>query len=350
MLKPEDYLLADGRYYYDNAATTKMSPKALQVYMETAERWFMNPMSYKDFDPAIEKLLQGARTKIIDFLGGNPYSDKLIFTSGATESINLLVKGYYFANFQEKRKIITSPIEHKAVLETVKYLETIGAEVAYVDIDSDGHISYDHLELLVDQETLCVCLMHVNNETGEISDLERIHEICETHNVPFFTDTTQSITKLQVHASNFEACVGSAHKFRGPKGVGFLYFKGRLKLQRVIHGGGQEDTLRPGTQNLPAILSMSNQLSSPAKENNNLIISHLNSSINQDVQLIGKCRSPYILALKFPLVKYSDSHSIEARLDKFIYSKGSACTNELQQQSLVYRKIAKGKLVLRFSL
>ena len=109
----EDYLLPDGRYYFDNAATTPMSPEALRVYTETAERWFMNPMSYKDFDPEIENLLISARNHVADFVGGDPYNDKVIFTSGATESINLLLKEYFFANFQEKRKIVTSLLNTK---------------------------------------------------------------------------------------------------------------------------------------------------------------------------------------------------------------------------------------------
>jgi len=217
-----DYLLPDGRYYFDNAATTKMSAEAIRVYNETAERWFMNPMSYKDFDPEIEKLLNDARNHVSDFLGGDPYQDKVVFTSGATESINLLLKGYFFANFQEKRKIITSPIEHKAVLETCKYLESIGAELVYVNITSDGVVDYDHLESIVDDQTLFVCLMHVNNETGEISDLQRIHDITKAAKTKFFTDTTQSITKLEVNSTHFDACVGSAKEFHGPKGVGFL--------------------------------------------------------------------------------------------------------------------------------
>ena len=260
----EDYLLPDGRYYFDNAATTRMSPEALRVYNETAERWFMNPMSYKDFDPEIENLLTNARSHVADFVNGDPYNDKVIFTSGATESINLLLKGYFFANFQQKRKIVTSPIEHKAVLETCIYLESIGAELEYVNITSEGLVDYEHLESIVDRDTLFVCLMHVNNETGEVSDLERINDIVKAANTKFFTDTTQSMTKLEVNANHFDACVGSAHKFHGPKGVGFLYLKNGFSLSPLQHGGQQESELRAGSHNLPGILSMVSQL----KENN----------------------------------------------------------------------------------
>ena len=335
-----DYLLPDGRYYFDNAATTRMSSEALRVYNETAERWFMNPMSYKDFDPEIEKLLNDARNHVSDFLGGDPYQDKVVFTSGATESINLLLKGYFFANFQEKRKIITSPIEHKAVLETCKYLESIGAELVFVNITSDGVVDYDHLESIVDDETLFVCLMHVNNETGEISDLERIHDITKAAHTKFFTDTTQSITKVEVNAKYFDACVGSAHKFHGPKGVGFLYLQNGLNLSPILHGGNQEFQLKAGTHNLPCILSMiiclDNTSSIPVDEVNKLLTSFglipLKTN-NQFIQL-WLTKSHYSLR------------------EKLIYGTGSACNSGLMTQSEIYTRIFlnKARNIIRISL
>lgn len=341
----EDYLLPDGRYYFDNAATTPMSPEALRVYTETAERWFMNPMSFKDFDPEIETLLTNARNHVADFVGGDPYNDKVIFTSGATESINLLLKGYFFANFQEKRKIVTSPIEHKAVLETCKYLESIGAELEYVNINSEGVVDYDHLESIVDEETLFVCLMHVNNETGEISDLHRIYEITAALNTMFFTDTTQSITKLEVDAKYFDACVGSAHKFYGPKGVGFLYLKKGLNLSPIQHGGKQESELRAGTHNFPSILSMIAELKSRFEINVENLWTDIELQFLSGSKKLGCNTSPFIRAYEV-----IDTHRYdEVSLSQLIYSSGSACNGGLMQKSRVYGRLTNNK-VIRISL
>lgn len=342
-----DYLLPDGRYYFDNAATTKMSKEALRVYNETAERWFMNPMSYKDFDPAIDGLLTGARNHVVDFLGGDPHRDRVIFTSGATESINLLLKGYFFANFQNKRKIITSPIEHKAVLETCKYLESIGADLEYVNLTSEGVVDYDHLESLVDEETLFVCLMHVNNETGEVSDLERIFDITKSAGTKFFTDTTQSLTKLKVESKYFDACVGSAHKFHGPKGVGFLYLKKQISIGQIQHGGKQELGLRGGTHNLPGILSMVKSLTNPIEDYSlEEIWIKIMSSYFIDFERIGVNHSPFIGAF---IVE--DPEKFESlNKTKIVFSNGSACNGGLIQVSHVAKALNLEKKLIRISL
>jgi cysteine desulfurase len=343
-----DYLLPDGRYYFDNAATTKMSKEALRVYNETAEKWFMNPMSYKDFDPEIERLLEGAREHVAEFVGGNPNKDRVIFTSGATESINLLLKGYFFENFQQKRKIITSQIEHKAVLETCKYLETIGAEIEYVNITSEGVVDYDHLETIVDRETLFVCLMHVNNETGEVSDLERIYDITQAANTKFFTDTTQSITKLEVNAKYFDACVGSAHKFNGPKGVGFLFLKNESnKLLSIVHGGDQEYRLRAGTHNLPSILSMISEVKLKATDYDyfrNYVLIRLRNDFNATsigINVLGS-----IMAVELKGVKIDTDFISQIKWS--VFSSGSACNGGVFGSSVVYKKLSINPII-RFS-
>ena len=339
-----DYLLPDGRYYFDNAATTKMSREALRVYNETAEKWFMNPMSYKDFDPEIERLLEGAREHVAEFVGGNPNKDRVVFTSGATESINLLLKGYFFENFQQKRKIITSQIEHKAVLETCKYLETIGADLEYVNITSDGIVDYDHLETIVDRETLFVCLMHVNNETGEVSDLERIYDITQAANTKFFTDTTQSITKLEVNAKYFDACVGSAHKFNGPKGVGFLFMRNRFDISNIQHGGSQELNTRGGTHSLPSILSMNSALFDRHE-----YISY-SGLIEEFKDIFHDVLDFEILSsnVNIHLINCDEKNEILFK-EKVVYSKGSACNYGVIAKSSIYQLLYPGNNILRIS-
>lgn len=326
-----------------------MSKKALEVYNETAERWFMNPMSYKDFDPEIDRILNEARHQVIDFVDGDHSKDRVIFTSGATESLNILLKGYYLANFESKRKIVTSPIEHKAVLETIKYLETIGAEIEFVNLCSDGAIDYDHLEEVVDSETLFVCLMHVNNETGEITDLDRVYDICQSRKVPFFTDTTQSLTKLRVSAGSFDACVGSGHKFKGPKGVGFLYHSTDLELENWLHGGSQEYGRRSGTSDLPAILSMVSQLSVEKHEYVN-VLSFINTTMkNVNHRILGVNRIQNILPIELYDIEWTNVVMGQKLIPKFVHSSGSACSQEISSQSHVY-KLLTDKYVMRLSL
>ena len=341
-----EYLLHDGKYYFDNAATTKMSIEALRVYNETAEKWFMNPMSYKDFDPEIERLLEGAREHVAEFVGGNPNKDKVIFTSGATESINLLLKGYFLENFQRKRKIITSQIEHKAVVETCKYLETIGAELEYVNITSEGIVDYDHLESIVDSETLFICLMHLNNETGEVSDLERIYNITQASNTKFFTDTTQSITKLKVNAKYFDACIGSAHKFHGPKGVGFLFMKDVGIITPLKHGGGQEGFIRPGTHDLPNVLSMQVALSEVKTKQYKIYFDQIIRLMNSEsfqFELVGM--KSHILLIDM------DSYYLNELKKLMIYSRGSACSNGLMEQNTIYKQLyPQNESIIRISL
>ena len=341
-----DYLLPDGRYYFDNAATTKMSKEALKVYNETADKWFMNPMSYKNFDSRIDELLNDARNHVIEFLGGNADTDRVIFTSGATESINLLLKGYFFANFHKKKKIITSKIEHKAVLETCNYLETIGAEIEYVDIKPDGNIDYNHLKTLVDTNTLYVCLMHVNNETGHSSNLHEIYTITKSVDAKFFTDTTQSLTKIDVNALHFDACVGSAHKFHGPKGVGFLYLKNNVTIAPVQHGGGQENSLRGGTHNLPGLLAMKEALVRGNTDDYSIdfeIIFDILKKENIKFKQIDA--NNHILLLELDELNLSKLGKI------LIYSKGSACNSGLEEGSHVYKQVYPfNKSIIRISL
>ena len=343
-----DYLLPDGRYYFDNAATTKMSKEALKVYNETADKWFMNPMSYKNFDSRIDDLLNDARNRVIDFVGGNSDTDRVIFTSGATESINLLLKGYFFANFHKKKKIITSKIEHKAVLETCNYLETIGAEIEYVDIKSDGDIDYDHLESILDDETLIVCLMHVNNETGEILDLERIYDLTQSAKAVLFTDTTQSVTKLELNANVFDACVGSAHKFNGPKGVGFLFLKNDISnLLSIMHGGAQEYQLRAGTHNLPGIMSMISVLELRTTDYDylrNYVITRLRN--NFETRNIGNNVIGSIMAVELYDAK-ADSDLI-SQINWSVFSSGSACNDGIFGSSKVYKMLSSNPII-RFS-
>lgn len=343
--KLEDYLLPDGRYYFDNAATTKMSERALQVYNETAERWFMNPMSYKDFDPEIEKLLTSSREHVANFLGGDPYRDRVIFTSGATESLNILLTGYFLQNCGNRRKIVTSPIEHKAVLETCSYLETIGAELEFVNVTSEGVIDYKHLEEIVDENTLFTCLMHVNNETGEISDLEKIYSITSEVGSKFFTDTTQSVTKLEVDAKFFDACVGSAHKFNGPKGVGFLYYSMGQNIKSLFNGGSQEFDLRPGTHDLPAIVSMISAMTMK----NDVNIDCIENLIGEISNVRAKClnrANPWIQLWRIPYA------SLNELGEKIIYGKGSACSSGLVEHSEVYKKLfpMNYKEIIRLSI
>jgi cysteine desulfurase len=218
---------------------------------------FANSASNHPFGKKIKKDVDQARVLIGEIIGASP--NDIILTSGATESINLAIKGLAF-NAGEKRHIITIQTEHKAVLDTCKYLETIGFEIDYIGVDSEGMIDLSYLESILREDTLLVCVMYANNETGVIQNIREIGAIVRNSNALFMSDATQAIGKLNIDAEEdfIDIMCYSAHKFYGPKGIGALYLNrrrvNRNMLTPLVHGGGQENGLRSGTLNVPSII------------------------------------------------------------------------------------------------
>ena len=245
--------------YLDNNATTPVDPRVLEAMMPCFTTNFANANSTHRFGLEAHNAVKKVRKQVADLIGAEPY--EIIFTSGATEAITMAMKGVA-ENYAGKGKhIITVSTEHPAVLDTCKYLEQKGFEVAYLGVDSEGLISLDELKLAVRADTILVSVMHVNNETGVIQPITEISEIAHSVGAFFMTDATQSAGKLDISVDSMgiDLLCLSGHKMYAPKGVGAFFFSQRLnrvKLSTLIHGGGHERGFRSGTLNVPGIVGL----------------------------------------------------------------------------------------------
>ena len=248
------------KIYLDNAATTALRPEVAAEMMEILQNEYGNPSSSHSFGRTAKSKLELSRKTIAQFL--NVSAQEIIFTSGATEANNWILQNAV-VNLNIKR-IITSKIEHHAVLHAVEFLQRkYEIQVDFVKVKSDGSIDINNLmELLSKEIPTLVSLMHVNNETGTILDLEEIAKICKQHSVYFHSDTVQSVGKMELDLQQIplDFMVASAHKFHGPKGVGFAFIRKGLSLKPIFHGGEQEKGIRPGTESLHNIVGMAKAL------------------------------------------------------------------------------------------
>lgn len=241
--------------YLDNNATTKTDPKVLEAMLPYFTEVYANANSSHIEGLSVKDAVENSAWQIADLIGAQ--ENEIIFTSGATEALNLAIKGL---SHSSKKKIVTFETEHKAVLDTCEYMETQGFHVDYLDVESDGSINIEDFKNSVNEETLLVIVMMSNNETGTVHDIKTISEIAYAHGAFLLCDTTQAIGKIDINAEDLgiDMLTISAHKFYGPKGIGALYVsnKSKIKLTGQIHGGGQQRNLRSGTLNVPGIIGL----------------------------------------------------------------------------------------------
>lgn len=242
------------KVYLDYAATTPVAQEVLEAMMPFFSEKFGNASSLHAYGQEARNALENARKKIASFINARPA--EIIFTSGGTESNNLAIKGIAFANKDKGKHIITSKIEHAAVLEPCKWLEKQGFKVTYVPVDPEGLVNPEDVEKAITEETILVSIMHANNEIGTIQPIQEIGKICKKHKVYFHTDAVQSFGKLEIDVKkmNIDLLSASAHKIYGPKGIGLLYVNKDVKIQPIQHGGGHENGLRSGTENVAGIV------------------------------------------------------------------------------------------------
>lgn len=236
--------------YLDNSATTKVCKEAADKAYEIMTEGYGNPSSLHSFGNKAAKELKNARKTILDRFGGGNKS-QLIFTSSGTESDNMAIIGTFNRLKRRADEIITTQVEHPAVLETCKYLEKQGAKIKYLSVDSDCKIDVDELSSEISDKTALISVMTVNNETGSIMPVSRIAEL--KGNVILHTDAVQAFGKLRMDKLNADLISISSHKINGPKGTGAIYTKSSELLSPILHGGGQEKGYRSGTENLPGI-------------------------------------------------------------------------------------------------
>lgn len=244
--------------YFDNSATTKMAPEALETSSQVVTKIWGNPSSLHKLGDRAHGLLEASRKQVADLLGVN--TDEIYFTSGGTESNNTAIKGTAWAKREFGKHIITSSVEHASVANTFTELENLGFRVTRLPVDKEGRVNPEDLKAALDKDTTLVSIMGVNNEIGTIQPIKEISEILADYpNIHFHVDNVQALGKGiwdQVFTSRVDMMSFSSHKFHGPRGIGILYKKRGRMLMPLCEGGGQEKGLRSGTENLAAIAAM----------------------------------------------------------------------------------------------
>ncbi len=351
--------------YLDNAATTALKPEVFEAMKPYFLENYSNPNSIYTFAQQSKKAVDEARETIAALIGAKP--NEIYFTAGGSESDNWAIKGCAEAFASKGKHMITTKIEHHAVLHTCEYLEKKGVEVTYLDVDEDGRISLEQLEQAIRPDTFLISIMFANNEIGTIEPVREIGAIAKKHGVLFHTDAVQAFghVPVQVDELNIDMLSASAHKFHGPKGVGFFYMRNSVKLGAYLHGGSQERSKRAGTTNVPGIVGMAKaaQLAVDGMEENSKKIAavrdHLIERVLAEVpfsRLNGhrEQRLPNNANFCF---RFIEGESLLIMLDQkgICASSGSACTSGSLDPSHVLlaiglpHEIAHGSLRLTLS-
>lgn len=242
--------------YLDNAATTRTVPEAVEAMLPYFTEYYGNAGSIYRLGSESRKAVIQAKETIAATLGAEP--NEIYFTSGGTESDNWALKAVYEAYREKGKHIITSSIEHHAVLHSCEYLKRQGAEITYLDVDADGLISVEQLKRAIRPDTILISIMYANNEIGTIQPVREVGEIAAAHDILFHTDAVQVYGQfpVDVEQCHIDLLSASGHKFGGPKGAGFLYVSKKAKIRSFLHGGQQERGRRAGTENVPGIVGM----------------------------------------------------------------------------------------------
>ena len=248
--------------YFDNSATTPIFPQSLDAYIKTSQRIIGNPSSLHDLGNQSNRLLQQARKQIAELITVTP--DEIYFTSGGTEGDNWVLKGTMIEKREYGNHMIISGIEHPAVSETAEQLKSLGVEVSIAPVNNQGFVIVDELKKLIRKDTVLVSIMAVNNEIGSIQPILEISELLKEYpKIHFHVDAVQAIGKVSLSewlTERVDFATFSAHKFHGPRGIGFIYWKKGRRLAPLLNGGGQEKNQRSGTENVPAIVAMAKAL------------------------------------------------------------------------------------------
>jgi len=351
--------------YFDNAATTPISKKVLDKMIPYMEDGFGNPSSIHKRGREIKSVIEKSRSKVADILSCEP--GEIFFTSGGTEADNMFI----INTVLEKKidTVITSKVEHHAVLHCCDYLnKTQNINIKYVSINDNGEVDLGDLEKITsNNKNSLVSLMHGNNEIGNINDLKTISKICEKNNVVFHSDTVQTVGHyaIDLNKINIQGIVGSAHKFHGPKGIGFLYLNNKHKISPFIHGGAQERNMRGGTENVYGIVGLSEALTlayenmAAHKEKIIALKSHMIESLKQKVKGIkfnglssDLDNSLYtVLNTSIPNVDDQQMFLFNLDINNIAASAGSACSSGSDSGSHVLKEIKTedGFVNVRFS-
>lgn len=242
------------RIYLDNAATTRTSEEVVNAMLPYFTENYGNPSSIYEIGQRSKEAITTAREQIAEVIGAK--TEEIYFTAGGSEADNWALKAAFEAYSQKGNHIITTKIEHHAILHTCEYLEKKGAEITYLDVDENGLANLDQLQKAIRPDTILISVMFANNEIGTIEPIKEIGMIAKEHGILFHTDAVQAFGQVPINVDemNIDMLSSSAHKINGPKGIGFLYIRKGVKIRSFVHGGAQERKRRAGTENVPAIV------------------------------------------------------------------------------------------------
>jgi cysteine desulfurase len=340
--------------YMDNHATTPMDPRVLEEMLPYFMEKFGNAASRNhSFGWAAEEGVEQARERVAKLVGAT--TKEIIFTSGATESDNLAIKGVAEMYREKGNHIITAVTEHKAVLDTCKRLEKYGYRVTYLPVQKDGQIDLDDLKRAMDDKTILVTVMAANNEIGVLQPWEAIGKLCHERGVIFHTDATQAVGKvpMDVNKQNIDVASISAHKMYGPKGVGALYVRRknpRVQLSAIIDGGGHERGMRSGTLNVPGIVGLGKACAIAHEDlpKESCKLAGLRNRLRESIMSrLDECyingsmehRLPGNLNISFA---YVEGESLLMGINDIAVSSGSACTSATLEPSYVLKALGAG--------
>lgn len=324
------------RVYLDHSATTPVRAEVLEAMLPFFTETFGNPSSLHQFGREVRKAVDEAREKTAQAIGASP--QEIIFTSGGTEADNLAIRGVARARQKKGNHIITTAIEHHAVLDACLALKEEGFEVTVLPVDEHGRISLEELKAAINDKTILISVMMANNEVGTVQPLPEIGKLARERGIAFHTDAVQALGNLPVNVNdlNCDLLALSAHKFYGPKGVGALYVRGGTRIKIFNFGGSQEKKLRPGTENVPGIVGMGRaaELAVDGMEEKVKYVTGLRDRLIEGLLKIGDVRLNGHPTERLPnnvnvSVQYVEGESLILSLDLkgIAASSGSACTS-----------------------
>ncbi|MGL4741268.1 MAG: cysteine desulfurase NifS [Sarcina sp.] len=346
--------------YMDYAATTYVKPEVLEEMLPYFTENFGNPSSFYSISRKTYSAIDNAREQVAKALNAN--RAEIYFTNGGSESDNWAIKGIAYANRKKGNHIITTKIEHHAVLHTCEYLEKNGFEVTYLDVDSEGFINIEELKDSIKENTILVSVMFANNEIGTIQDIKTIGAICREKNIIFHTDAVQAVgnVKIDVKEMNIDLLSLAAHKFYGPKGVGALYVRRGIKIDNLVHGGSQERARRAGTENIPGIVGLGKaiELATENLEEHSKRLTYLRDKLMNGLLEVpytmvngprGERRLPGNCNVCFEFIE-GEGILLSLDFDGICASSGSACTSGSLEPSHVLLAIGRPHEIAHGSL
>lgn len=333
--------------YLDYNATTPIDPEVASAMIPYIQTYFGNPSSSYSIGKGNKEVINRAREQVANLINAKP--EEIIFTSGGTESNNHAIRGIAFANKNKGKHIITSSVEHPAVTEVCKYLNSLGYEITYLPVDIFGMVKPGDVERAIRPDTVLITIMHANNEVGTIQPITEIASIAKQKNIVFHTDASQSVGKIDtdVTALGVDLLTIAGHKLYAPKGIGALYIKQGTKIQNLMYGAGQESGVRPGTENVIQIVGLGkacevaernfNKNRQTMQSMKDRLLDGLRNNLGDRINVNGKSENslPNTLSIAFDRV---DAHALTSFISRdLLISTGSACHSGVTEISSVLK-------------